>query len=222
MERIVLKTSDSIDIVGDYHKGKGKDGALLLHMMPAVRFSWQSFSLELQKRGYDVLAIDLRGHGESTGGPEGYKNFSDEEHQKGILDVEAGVKFLKKLGIEDKNIVLAGASIGANLVIWYLANHLKIEQGVCLSAGLNYRGIETEPLVKKLNPKQRVFFSASENDERNGVNNLKMNRKLYDLVSSDIDRELVSYKSAGHGTDMFGKEKPDLASEIISWLQKAE
>jgi len=220
MERVILKTSDNVNIIGDYYEGKGRDGVLLLHMMPADRKSWQSFALKLQKRGYDVLAIDLRGHGESAGGPNGYKNFSDEEHQKSILDAEAGVAFLKKQGIGDGNIILMGASIGANLVLWFLATHPEVKQGVCLSAGLNYRGIETEPLVKKLNSKQRIFFAASENDERSGGNNLEMNRRLYELVPLDVDKELVSYKSAGHGTDMFGKEKPDLASEIISWLGK--
>ena len=43
--------------------------------------------------GYESLAIDLCGHGESDGGPDGYQKFSDAEHQAGIKDLEAAGDF---------------------------------------------------------------------------------------------------------------------------------
>src|SRR3989338_5627500 len=95
MERVSLKTSDNVDIVGDYYASQRWRGILLLHMMPADRQSWSGLAIELSKAGVDVLAIDLRGHGESAGGPEGYLDFSDDEHQQSILDVEAAVDFLR-------------------------------------------------------------------------------------------------------------------------------
>ena len=80
MMRVVLTTSGAVTIVGNYYKGSADRGALLVHMMPATKESWGAFARVLEKQGYHVLAIDMRGHGESDGGPVGYKNFSDEEH----------------------------------------------------------------------------------------------------------------------------------------------
>ncbi|MBI1974947.1 MAG: alpha/beta fold hydrolase [Parcubacteria group bacterium] len=224
MEKVVLTTKDSVRIVGDFYSSKFLNptwgrGALLLHMMPATRESWRDFVPQLVGKGYQVLAIDLRGHGESDGGPDGYRKFADTDHQKSIFDVEAGVEFLVGKGVKSEDLVVIGASIGANLALWYVADHSEVKQAVLLSPGLNYRGIETTSLVRKLRQGTRVFFVTSEDDIRSGGNNADMNRTLYDLVPDGVDTKLVVYKVTGHGTDMLrGKEKPDLATEILAWL----
>jgi alpha-beta hydrolase superfamily lysophospholipase len=217
MERIALATSDGIRVIGDYYPSQNGKGALLLHMMPATRASWREFALELQRKGYHVLALDLRGHGESDGGPERYQGFADREHQASIHDVEAGTSFLKSKGVLEEQLVLAGASIGANLALQYMAEHSNVRQAVLLSAGLNYRGIETLPMVSKLKSGQRVFFATSLDDRVTG--NAQMNKEGYETVPSGVDKKLTTYQHAGHGTDMLGKEPPDLATEIINWLR---
>lgn len=215
MEEVTLRTTDGVQIAADYYRGSGSRGILLIHMMPATKDSWRDFASKLQQRGWDVLAIDLRGHGKSQGGPKGYLAFSDAEHQKSILDVEAGIAFLETKGIPKSAIVIAGASIGANLALWYAADHPEIRQVVLLSAGLNYRGIATEPLVAKLQPGQRVFFATSKDDGDNAT----MNQTLYELVPPGVEKHLITYTAAGHGTNMFGKEEPDLAEAILQWLR---
>lgn len=216
-EKITLKTSDNTDIAADYYASSedSAKGALLVHMMPATRDSWRGFAPKLQERGYHVLAIDLRGHGDSTGGPNGYRSFADKDHQKSIVDVAAGVQFLKQKGVQESQLVLIGASIGANLSLWYAGDHPDIKQIVLLSPGLNYRGIFTEPFVKKLQNDQRTFFISSRDDG----DNVQMNEILYGLIPARADKKLLVYQKAGHGTDMFGKEQPDLETEILSWLK---
>src|SRR5690349_13204556 len=115
-EPILLTTSDSVRLTGAYYAADQLRGqALLLHMMPASKESWSAFAFALSARGIASLAVDFRGHGASEGGPEGYKGFSDDEHQAKRLDVEAGLAWLKAK--DDVPIVIAGASIGANLAI---------------------------------------------------------------------------------------------------------
>lgn len=218
MESVIIATKDGLSIAGDYYPSQGIRGALLIHMMPETKESWRVFAGELAKEGIHALAIDLRGHGKSSGGPDGFQRFTDQEHQKSILDIEAGVAFLKEKGIPIGEGVLIGASIGANLALWYATEHSEIAQIVLLSAGLNYRGIETQPLVQKLQKDQRVFFVSSEDDVRSGGNNADMNRVLYDAVPAGTVKKIFIYQSAGHGTDMFGKEQPDLGREIVQWV----
>ena len=83
-------------------------------MMPETRSSWTSLSAELNKDGLATLAIDLRGHGESTRqsavnsqqseteNKMDYKKFSDQEHQASRLDVDAAMNFLKSKGFAEK------------------------------------------------------------------------------------------------------------------------
>ena len=116
-----LKTSDGIKIAYDlYDVADPKGYIILAPMMPATKESWRDFANFTQKQGYSSIAIDLRGHGQSEGGPNGYENFSDNDHQKSIRDIEAAVEFLKNKGARPDRIILVGASIGANLSLKYL------------------------------------------------------------------------------------------------------
>ena len=45
-------------------------------MMPATKESWNEFSQKLREKGWHVLAIDFRGHGESTKEGLNFENFS--------------------------------------------------------------------------------------------------------------------------------------------------
>ena len=102
-----LKTSDGLNIAGDHYAVKNRPGVILLHMMPADKSSWAGFALKLNEAGFGALAIDLRGHGESDGGPDGFRDFSDEDHQKSIMDVRAAVDF--QIAEGHSKIFLAGA-----------------------------------------------------------------------------------------------------------------
>ena len=161
MKKIHLTAKDGIKIIADvYEKNNAIGWLVLVHMMPATKESWQDFAPEAQEAGYGSIAIDLRGHGESDGGPDGFLKFSDKEHQNSIFDLEAGVKYLieEKKAIAEK-IYFIGVSIGANLALQYIAENQEFRKAVLLSAGLDYRGIKTEPLVKNLKAGQKVYFN---------------------------------------------------------------
>jgi len=217
MEPVVLKTKDETLIVGSYYRGASMKGALLLHMMPATKESWQPLTPLLVEKGYHVLAIDLRGHGESTGGPLGYQAFSPEEHQGSIHDVEAGVAFLIERGCRAEDTALVGASIGANLSVCYMALHHSVKSGVLLSPGTDYHGVLALKAISECAPPQRFFFATSEDDQGSGENHA-MVTELISALKEGIEHTLVVYKNAGHGTTMFGKETPDLVQKIIDWL----
>lgn len=153
VETVSFETEDGVKIVADYYKtANGKFAGILIHMMPADRKSFTSLAQRLQNAGYSVLAIDLRGHGDSINSTKGllnYKNFSDEEHQASIYDIKAASEFLKKEGFSMENQFLIGASIGANLALQFLSQNQQIKAVALLSPGLNYRGIKIENFLKK-------------------------------------------------------------------------
>lgn len=215
-EKIQITTKDNVKIVGDYYSALSTKGAVLLHMMPATKESWITLAAKLQSAGFQVLAIDLRGHGKSGGGPDGYKSFSDKEHQASIQDVEAAAEFLKTKGVSE--LYLGGASIGANLALWYAADHPEIKKVILLSAGLNYYGIITESFAIKLQSNQSAYFVGDEDDMRkSGDSAAHMAQVLFDTTSAA--KSIKIFKGAGHGTDMLTAH-PEFEDELMGWLLK--
>lgn len=216
MERVELKTKDNVAIAGDYYSPKETSGRglLLLHMMPADRASWRVFAGKMQARNFHVLAIDLRGHGGSQGGPDGYKNFSDNGHQASRRDVEAGAELLRSKGAGE--IYLGGASIGANLALQYIAEYAAAKAAFLLSPGIDYRGVKTKPAAQALREGQAVYYAASKDDSYSA----ETVRKLFALTPSGAVKELKIFDAAGHGTAIFERE-PEFMETIAIWLDRA-
>lgn len=213
-ELVTFETADGVTIVGDYYEGGRDKAILLLHMMPATRASWVAFANSLTAAGFSVLAIDLRGHGESTKGSGetllNYQEFQDIDHQASIKDVEAAVEFLaseKKM----KEVSIAGASIGANLALVYASLHREIRSVILLSPGLTYRGVDAGGAAELVDAKQRVFIAASEDDEYSAASS----KELHEKLASEKRVEL--FTDAGHGTTMI-ERKPEFMAALVEWL----
>ena len=221
MIQLSLKASDGKRIAADIYNepvDKAEGYIVYTHMMPATKDSWEDLAGAFEKLGYIGIAIDLRGHGNSDGGPDGYKSFGDEEHQAGIHDIETAAKYLESTGARPENIAFVGASIGANLSLKYVSDNQDYKTAVLLSAGLNYYGVETEPLVKKLQPDQRILFATSRDDRV--PHNTQQNEKLFSLVPRNTAKKIIIYERAGHGTDMFQTdEEPNLKEELIEFIK---
>ncbi|MBS3053998.1 MAG: alpha/beta fold hydrolase [Candidatus Aenigmarchaeota archaeon] len=212
MEKVSFVTADGVTIAGNYWQGSSA-AVLLLHMMPAAKESWNPFAKILNKNGFSILAIDLRGHGESTkqGGKElDFRKFSDADHQASIKDAEAGIEYLKGRGA--KKTFIAGASIGANLALLYQSQHPEIEKTVLLSAGMNYRGVLVEPAARRLQAGQASFIAEGSSDSSCSGAAVK----LGGMIKNSKTR---SYYTAAHGTSLF-TEQPQLMKEIVEWLKK--
>ena len=216
-----LTTKDNKRIAADYYPAENPRGwVVYLHMMPATKESWRSLAGFLAKNGYEGIAIDLRGHGASDGGPDGYEKFSDAEHQASTKDIEAALKHLEGAGAAPQRVAIVGASIGANLALQWLAEHEEYPCAVLLSAGANYRGIETEPLARDLRQGQRVLLAASRDDARAGGNNVEQNERLAAAVPAEAKAELLVYDTGGHGTVLL-ESHPDLAEKILGFIAAA-
>lgn len=217
-ERVELKTADGVVIVGSHYPGgQGSPGILLLHMLPETKESWDGFAKKLQSKGFGVLTIDFRGHGESQGGPDGYKAFSEDETKKSIEDARAGFLFQKNEG--HAPLFVLGASIGANFALQLLAEEESLRGGVIMSAGTNYAGVLTLPSASRIRAAQGVYFIAAKGDiRRNGISAGIMAQELFDAVPSK-DKAINIFESGEHGIHLF-QSYPGLEASIIAWLEK--
>ena len=213
-EKISFTTSDGVTIVGNLYKGGSERFAIFLHMRPSTKEGWDALATKLQgEHEVTGLAIDERGHGESTmGGKLDYETFTDDKAK--ILDVEAAFEYLKSLGAREENTIIIGGSIGANLAIWFSVQHPGMKKVIALSPGLLYRGVSTDDKITQLHPDQKVLLVASD-DDRHG--SFEGSRTLKQTNPTHVD--LIELSGAGHAETMLTKQT-DLTERIIDWLSK--
>lgn len=101
-ETMRVETSDGFIIQGEFWAPRKKGrapAALLLHDNLRDRSDHQSIAKSLQKRGFAVLAIDLRGHGKSVCEKLDFSKLTKEESARtwplAIRDLEASTKWLR-------------------------------------------------------------------------------------------------------------------------------
>ncbi len=200
----VLKTSDSQAIAYDASlPPKATTGVILLHMLGRDHRDWDDFRMQLSKKGYASIAVDLRGHGQSSGN---WQKFSEKDFQAMQLDVDAAGSYLKSKGI--KKIVLVGASIGANTALRYAAGNPDVIGVALLSPGENYRGVKTLDVADKLT--SPLFVAVATGDRQS----IGASKQIHDAA---LGQKLIKiYDGSEHGTNLF--VRTDLQSVLLSWI----
>lgn len=215
IRKINFVTKDGVTIVANYYPNdSAKFAGILIHMRPKTKESFNELAKLLQNEGYTALAIDLRGHGESTQSIKGkldYNEFTEDEEKKSIIDIESASEFLEKEGYSKERQFLIGASIGANLSFQFLSENPQVKGVVLLSPGLNYRGVILENF-KKENLGGKIFVISALDDQPAFIAGRT-------LKSWYPDINYLEFPSGGHGTNLFNVY-PDLKTKIINWLRE--
>ncbi len=201
---IGMVTEDGVHIQGTYYRPAATDapGVVLLHMLGRKRGDWDAFARLLQEGGYGVIAIDLRGHGESEG---------ERDWDKMTQDAAIAASFIRsRPEIDPDRIVVMGASIGANIAINYAAQDEKIVGAALLSPGLDYRGVKTGDAVKQFGDRP-LFIAASEEDEYATQSARQLDNQ------AQGPHTLLILENQGHGTQMLGKNN-GLEEALLQWL----
>ncbi len=220
-ETVSFLTKDGVKIFGSLYlpgRTKGKVSAvLLLHQLGKDRRSWNVLIPNLLKEKYVVLAIDLRGHGDSTtfdGKPYFYSDFSNSDYALMIEDVRSAVEYLKSRGeVRADRIGIIGASIGANLALQYASEDRNVRTVILLSPGENYRGLEILPFLEAYS-RRALLIVVSEKDTYSLVSSQKL--KEHAVQASPC--KLKIYPGGLHGTDLMNISN-GLPSIIVAWLQ---
>ena len=100
----------------------GRPAIVLVHGLASNALLWQGAAIEFVQRGYRVVAIDQRGHGQSTKPDDGYDMSTVTRDLASLLDVLADRGF-------DRPIV-AGQSWGGNVVVELAHKFATLTRGV--------------------------------------------------------------------------------------------
>ena len=223
MQEVSYPTSDRVTIYGSWivpqSKGAKRPAApvvILLHDYGFDRRDWGVFIPDLVQQGYNVLAIDLRGHGKST---EGGQRLADPNSsatgsnflQIGYLDVQGALAWIARRNDADrKHISVIGVGLGADLayICWGKFPN-KIRTTVAISPSFS---AVTESSFVHSAPRSILFCAATKDSK--GASRMAVES----LANFTADpKRIVIYDSAAHGLAMFYKH-PEMKREILAWL----
>lgn len=123
-ELVEFKTEDKLTIRAHYYKPRKKGrapAALLIHDAGSKAESFKKAAENLQRKGFAVLAINLRGHGESATGEMDWSKIDKPESRDqtwtyALRDLEAATDYLRGLdNVHNSNLSLVGMGAGGVL-----------------------------------------------------------------------------------------------------------
>ena len=213
-QAVSLSTKDGWALSAVYLPASKGTTVVLLHDLGKNKAEFSSFRKALAKAGFGYVALDLRGHGQSTG-KGNYKSFAkegtDNPFNKMLQDTLAAVSFLKSKGVNEDHIILLGTGLGANIAA-KTAGALPNLKGIALiSPSANIRDVLPVPALRTY--KGAVLIAASSN-ERKGFLEASILRNVSFLTAgAGHVTFLTAYDNSSHGLlDKY------LTASVIQWI----
>jgi pimeloyl-ACP methyl ester carboxylesterase len=225
-EAVELKTVDGWALKAMFAPSvPGKLTLLLLHGTGQRKEDWKRLAFPLMRAGYGVMAVDMRGHGESRVSPSGEEltwkklratptanDFADMSR-----DAEAAVAWLAGQGVPEDSIGLIGAEVGGSIAVRYAATHQKVPLVVMLSPGMRWQEVLTPNALRALKRPipTPVLMVYSEADKRSSKE-VPILHSFAKFAVGERHATLISVPQE-RGTRMFRAQRA-LVGQVIDWL----
>ena len=221
-------TRDDLELAASYYPvdTNSAPAVLLLHSYGKTREEWGPVPSLFQMNGIAVLALDLRGSGESTrrlsaNGVEtvDYHKFTPENYREMLLDINQAYDWLaSQPGIDKHRIAVVGASIGANVALRYAAFNDEVVGLVLLSPGLFYQGLRTDDVIVGYG--KRPLRIAVSKDDAYAFESSKRLIELRQQAGQAVEsNEMVTCSGKLHGAIMLTSVK-ELSGVVFGWLNR--
>ena len=201
-QAVTFSTEDGATIAALQY-GSGEHAVLLVHGGRFTKESWAKQVPDFRSAGYAVLAIDLRGFGQSHG--PGEKDPSTEQQ---AIDVLAAVRYLHGHGA--KTVSIVGGSMGGSAAgdASITSRPGEIDRIVMLGAAPNL------PADKLKSP---ALFLLARDDTSGDGPRLPGIRAQYEKAPQP--KKLIIVEGSAHAQYLFQTEQADrVMREILRWL----
>lgn len=217
IEPIALRTGDKVGLKADFYPPRGTErrapAVLLVHDAGADRTTVTDLAEGLQRASFAVLALDLRGHGQSVAEDLDWTGM-DEEARKTLWafatrDVDAAARWLsQREGIHSTNLTVIGVGAGGALAVRHAARNENVrcvgvvglsEQTFGFDLASDLRDVEGLPILVAA-AREQVEDAVALIDSINGndyVTVARMRSTLQDLLGDKrLKREVVDWVEA--------------------------
>ncbi len=206
---VTFPSLDGTSLAGEFYESSSRaaPGVVLVHMLSRNRNDWHGLPDRLRDAGITALAIDLRGHGGSSG--------SAGDLTAMIQDVRAATQWLAtRPNVRPDAIGVVGASLGASLALLAAVDLPQVRVIGLLSPSLDYRGLRTDTALVKRLGSRALWLAASSEDP------LAL-RTLRDMAADTSGpREQVVSSAAAHGTVLLERDG-DVGRALVDWLRRS-
>ena len=202
---------------------------ILLHDLGGSKSDWLSATdtyVALLERGYAVLAIDMRGHGE-TPLPDDRQVLELIDLELSVLDVHAALVWLQSQSkIDASRIAVVGSGSGGNVAYVSLGSFPElIKTGISLSPGL-WGAASLEPLVigtgfEPFAPRSMLFMVGDQDQVQAGdviLSYVDFARSLEAQTAEPKDLRVFT-DSADHGFALLNNV-PEAQDLFFLWLEE--
>ncbi len=229
-----LTHEERVDIVDDSLKltawlmrdttVKNEPLIILLHQMGQTHESYQYFIDALAKYVAQdtlhramptIISFDLRGHGKSTFRRKdtlAAASMANSEFVKMPGDIKHLLTTLKQdpdLGVDTTNVIVIGASIGANTAAMLTEQMSGIRKVALLSPGKSYHGLEPGRAIENYRGKVLIYCSWDDVYSKESSEFLQNLNK----TGSTLER----FGGSDHGTEIINGN-PKAMHELIDWI----
>jgi pimeloyl-ACP methyl ester carboxylesterase len=202
VQTISFPSEDGGRVCADLY-GQGSHAVVLAHGGRFVKESWQEQAQVLAAKGFQVLAIDFRGFGCSTGPDQA--NFDKAPFEK---DVIAAVQYLKGHGAQSVSVV--GGSFGGGA-----AGDASIQSPPGEIDRIVFLGAAPNLSAEKL--KSRSLFIVAREDHNDSGARLPGIRAQYERAPEP--KELIVLDGSAHAQFLFQTDqKTRVMHEIVRFL----
>ncbi len=212
--KIEFVTKDKHILVGDLYIANpptDKPLVVMLHSFSLNALSWQTLAQELRQKGYNVLAMDLRGHSRSVYNEKlkikSRFKFTNADWQKLPDDVIESIAYVKSNypKINTDNTIFIGADIGASAgIIAGSTMKIKPKKFVVVSPMLNFKGLYI-PIKIATYKDTKFMFILSKTD------------KILFSVHSSQKPIVITYPKGGPGNQLL-KVNPQSTNDIVNFV----
>src|SRR2546428_6767069 len=182
---------------------------LLLHGYGEDRSIWKVFSKQLLDRGWAVMALDLRGHGDSITRNQLAIHASPEWRTSASefpVDLDPALDWLKSRSrIDTRKIVVVGSDIGANLALIASGRFPEVRTAVAINPNLD-ESLALAGSAQDFQPRSALIVAANP-AEADGIR-----------VSVKLPARALSVAHSG-GTAEWTAD-PRVADAIFQWLKE--
>lgn len=216
---VTFSAADGMRLSADYYAPgtRGRAAApfvILLHMQRSDRTAWAPLLPALHDAGFAILALDLRGHGESAT-TQTRQQAIDRDPQL-FRDMQQDLRgaydwIVQQPDIDRARFALVGASVGCSVALQYAVRDRSVDAIVGLSAGLNYMNIDSAGDLRQITGRKILLVATT--DEKDAPYTLK------ERGGNQVDVRIISGRRA-HGTDLFDAA-PTLPQDLARFLQDA-
>lgn len=198
--RVTFAADDGVALSGSYYEPSRRPapGIVLLHMLHRSHADWDAAASQLADAGFAVLALDFR---------------AGDNPALLSLDVRAAKTFLRvRQEVIPGRLGIAGASIGANLALLDAADDPSVQAVALLSPGLDYRGLHTQPAIKKYAARPALLVGSTKDPYAW--------RSIRQLAAvGPGTREIRLTDVPAHGTVLLSRDA-ELIGALVDWFRR--